>query len=49
MVELIKFIIITMASICIVNLIMKLDKDFNAMSYIYGLIMGGLVWILYNI
>ncbi len=49
MVEIVKFITITTVSVCVVNLIKKLDEDFNNMSYIYGLIMGGIICVLYSI
>ena len=49
MIEIIKFIIITTISIFAINLINKLDKDFNRMSCAYGLIIGSLIWILYDI
>lgn len=48
-IELIKFIVITTLSIFIINLIMTLDKDFNVKSYIYGIVMGTLIGILYYI
>ena len=34
MIEIVKFITITTVSVCVVNLIKKLDEDFNNMSYI---------------
>lgn len=48
-IELIKFIVITILSIFIINLIIKLDKDFNVKSYIYGIVMETLISILYYI
>lgn len=48
-IELIKFIVITTLSIFIINLIIKLDKDFNVKSYIYGIVMGTFISILYYI
>ena len=45
----IKFIAITTLSIFIINLIMKLDENFNVKSYIYGIVMGTLIGILYYI
>lgn len=48
-IELIKFIVITTLSTFIINLIMTLDKDFNVKSYIYGIVMGTVIGILYYI
>lgn len=49
MIEIVKFITITTVSVCVVNLIKKLDEDFNNMSYIYGLTMGSIICGLYSI
>ena len=49
MVEIVKFITIITVSVCAVNLIKKLDEDFNNMSYIYGLIVGSFICGLYSI
>lgn len=49
MIELIKFIIITTMSIAIINFIMAIDKDFNVKSYVYGIVMGTLIGVLYYI
>lgn len=48
-IELIKFIVMTTLSIFIINLLIKLDKDFNVKSYIYGIVMETLIGILYYI
>ena len=48
-IELIRFIAITILSIAILNFIMVIDKDFNVKSYIYGIVMGTLIGILYYI
>lgn len=48
-IDLIKFIVITTLSIFIINLIIKLDKDFNVKSYICGIVMGTLISILFYI
>lgn len=48
-IELIKFIIIIITTIAIINFIMAIDKDFNVKSYIYGIVMGTLIGILYYI
>lgn len=49
MIELIKFIIITTMSIAIINFIMAIDKDFNVKSFVYGIVMGTLIGVLYYI
>lgn len=48
-IELIKFIVITTLSIAIIEFIMTIDKDFNVKSYVYGIVMGTLIGILYYI
>ena len=47
--NLIKFIVITILSIFILNFIINIDQDFNFRSYIYGVVMATIIGSLYYI
>lgn len=47
--NLIKFIVITILSIFILNFIINIDQDFNVISYIYGVAMATIIGNLYYI